>query len=1126
MTRQSFQVTRMVILGIALAIAFSIGCSGGANLPVLPSGETSNPNSQIAPSGNPFAGCPVDEPYDNYTLRGESVTIDSSGDFQRTSTALGGVTHSVVPSVTSVRFDKTNSTASVEFGLYNDGDIIYDAHLVLDEILPSGSEPLDIDGTTPDGKPFWNFGIIPAGKTSPIRKLSIRFASNVGISVKGHIEFKERPYILWGDCILHTDGFDGADVKPNPNFGQVVSNEVIAGIPSGRSISEVYDYLVSKNLMPVGCDSALGSMELRILDDRTPEDVAQELEFDSYLVHPECNPILSIDYFPNDRFYNPAQNDDRRWAFQRVQAVETWDYYSDGVINQSGNANVPFGTTLAIVDTGMIKHVDFNLNSTDIWIMDNWGKNFITPGEPPIDDNGHGTNVAGIAGAMGNNEWDMVGMAWDPIFLPIKAFNWKGKASVSSIEYGLVHVRNFAIQYSGTRVIVNMSFGVYRDTPPYFWLGAALDYVNARPNTLLVAAAGNDKNDKNFYNLYNPDIYFEISADNCYPAAYPVCISVGASSRIREGGLDIEVADTETGGWGTNWGSTVDLCAPGIGIATTDNFSTTSYTPDDDLFGGTSAATPFVSGTAALIWGKNYSLTKAEVRQKILDNCDPMQTHGKALGAGRLNAYKIFNPAGNTTPTVSITNCPGTLPSTTSSYNFQWSMSDPETPTSQLKVEIKKDSGNWESLSNGTTNYTWSGFDYGNHTFQVRVTDNGSPQLSNTASCSFTRISPTNQSPTVSITNCPGTLPSTTSSYNFQWSMSDPETPTSQLKVEIKKDSGNWETLSNGTTNYTWSGFDYGNHTFQVRVTDNGSPVLDDTDTCNFTRANPSGIIKTIDLPDDAYGVYVTGGYGHVANWNAGLQIIDIEPPESAYIVKTVNTPGSAYDVYVSGGYAYIGDWYAGLQIIDVEPISSAYIVKTVDTPGTASGLHVSSGYAHLADLDYYIIDIEPPSSAYTYKIVDTPDYPWDVYVSGGYAYVADWTAGLNIVDIEPLSSAYIVKTVNTSGYACSVHVSSGYAYVADDGLDIIDIEPPGSAYILKEVATGGDAWGVFVSSGYAYVADHNAGLQIIDIEPPESAYIITTWDIGGIAQAVYVSGGYAYVTNYRPGKLIIIKLW
>jgi len=89
-----------------------------------------------------------------------------------------------------------------------------------------------------------------------------------------------------------------------------------------------------------------------------------------------------------------------------------------------------------------------------------------------------------------------------------------------------------------------------------------------------------------------------------------------------------------------------------------------------------------------------------------------------------------------------------------------------------------------------------------------------------------------------------------------------------------------------------------------------------------------ASIIKTVDTPGSALAVYLTADYAYVADNSSGLQIIDITPPGSAAIVKDVNTPDGAYDVVLKDGFAFVADRSSGIQIIDVEPVNSAYIVN------------------------------------------------------------------------------------------------------------------------------------------------------------------------------------------------------
>jgi len=277
---------------------------------------------------------------------------------------------------------------------------------------------------------------------------------------------------------------------------------------------------------------------------------------------------------------------------------------------------------------------------------------------------------------------------------------------------------------------------------------------------------------------------------------------------------------------------------------------------------------------------------------------------------------------------------------------------------------------------------------------------------------------------------------------------------------------------------------------------------------------------------DIASGVYVTGGLAYVVGYYR-LQIIDIQPPESANIVNNVNIPGaSSRCVYVTNGYAYVADLLSGLNIIDIEPPESANLVKTVDTPAQAFGVYVTDGYAYVADENsgLQIIDIDPPESASIVKTVDTPSWACNVYVIGGYAYVADWTSGLHIIDIEPLGSAHIIKTISTYSAAMDVYVTGGYAFVADNtsGFQIIDVEPPENAYIYKTIEATGIVGDIFITDDYAYVTDGGSGLQIIDIKPLETANIVNTIITPGSAYGIDVTDGYAYIASYHSGLHII----
>jgi hypothetical protein len=108
-------------------------------------------------------------------------------------------------------------------------------------------------------------------------------------------------------------------------------------------------------------------------------------------------------------------------------------------------------------------------------------------------------------------------------------------------------------------------------------------------------------------------------------------------------------------------------------------------------------------------------------------------------------------------------------------------------------------------------------------------------------------------------------------------------------------------------------------------------------------------VIKRFRTRFAAHGVFVSGEYAYVADGEAGIKIIDIDPPESAGIMKTVDTQNDS-GIFISGGYAYVAHTYGvGLTIIDIDPLEDASIYTTVDTSYSAYNVKVSDGYAYLA---------------------------------------------------------------------------------------------------------------------------------------------------------------------------------
>ncbi len=264
----------------------------------------------------------------------------------------------------------------------------------------------------------------------------------------------------------------------------------------------------------------------------------------------------------------------------------------------------------------------------------------------PIDERGHGTHVAGIAGAMPNNGIGIAGVAWESPLMAIRAGLSLGGSSrlqdddsASAIIYAADN---------GAKVI-NMSWGSEHRS---FVIQNAIDYAYAR-GVVLVAAAGNSQ---------KPAAIF--------PAAYRKVIAVASTEQNQQRFYQ------------SNFGASIDIGAPGNVILST------QINNQYRLLTGTSMASPHVAGVAALLLAKRPTLTHEEVRHILINTADPVyQEDSDALderfvGAGTVNAERalfasgalqarIFAPETNSGGANSIT-----ILGSTGGYKFQsWQLS-------------------------------------------------------------------------------------------------------------------------------------------------------------------------------------------------------------------------------------------------------------------------------------------------------------------------------------------------------------------------------------------------------------------------------------------------------------------
>lgn len=227
------------------------------------------------------------------------------------------------------------------------------------------------------------------------------------------------------------------------------------------------------------------------------------------------------------------------------------------------------------------------------------GVNLLRPDEPPSDENGHGTHVAGIIAAGVGARGGRPGLV--PVTLhPVKIFDQTGVGKIGDIVQGLYWCADHGMH------LVNLSFGTDQKTSRAL-KRAIRDLVEMR--ILVVSAAGNDGR--------------QGSVD--YPGRYPGVLAVSASTRS-----DRLAPFSSTG-------PEVDLIAPGVDVI--------SLRPGGGFgrMSGTSMAAPHVTAAAALLLGLEPHLSPMGVQERLKSTAEWLpELPAKAQGAGLLRADRLL----------------------------------------------------------------------------------------------------------------------------------------------------------------------------------------------------------------------------------------------------------------------------------------------------------------------------------------------------------------------------------------------------------------------------------------------------------------------------------------------------
>ena len=375
-------------------------------------------------------------------------------------------------------------------------------------------------------------------------------------------------------------------VVPAGNTGEIIPGRVVVGFAdAARGETSVRSRGLEVRRVMTG---STGQMAVVSTEGRPVEQVLAELRADPSVAFAEPDYVVRLTNEGGVTVSDPQLPN--QYSLDQMRVRTAWSV-------ETGASNV-----IAVLDTGVqYDHPDLAGRLLP-------GRDFVNDDSDAVDDNAHGTWVAGIIAANANDAYGMAGISWSDKILPVKIMDENGTGSTSDLAAGIIWSADRGAD------VINMSVGGFpyaqyvQDAVTYAWNKGAV----------LVGAAGNNRREENFY-----------------PASFANVVSVSATQ-----------LNDEFSNW-SSWGPKVDVSAPGSSVLTTNCTRLSCEHPDwgsHTYISGTSFATPNVAGVVALIRARYPSYTPQQVVDRLINTTDDLGYPGwdKKYGRGRVNAHRAL----------------------------------------------------------------------------------------------------------------------------------------------------------------------------------------------------------------------------------------------------------------------------------------------------------------------------------------------------------------------------------------------------------------------------------------------------------------------------------------------------
>jgi subtilisin family serine protease len=407
-----------------------------------------------------------------------------------------------------------------------------------------------------------------------------------------------------------------AQIVTSPSEGSYVPGELLVKYKSDSNFLSAEYYRKQIGITTLKTFERIGVRHIKLPEGMKVHEAINTFQNDPNVEYAELNYYYYYDAFPNDPSF------DRQWGLHNTgQEINGTVGIADADIDAPMAWDIIKGSTdvvVAVIDSG----VDYNHHDlvSNIWtnageipgngidddgngyVDDFQGWDFFDNDNDPIDPTGHGTSVASIIGAVGNNGIGISGINWNTKIMVLKAGNESGltlAAIIGAIEYA----SSFGAHVINCSLTSDERHQSLKDT------------IDETSSAVFVCAAGNGSS--------NNDVtpYFPASFESAH------IIAVAATNQFDN--IHAE----------SNYGATsVDVGAPGVNIYS-------CYLGNEYRYRtGTSFAAPSVSGIAVLLKAQYPLLTNIRVKEIIEASVDPIGAlNGLIATGGRVNAYNALS---------------------------------------------------------------------------------------------------------------------------------------------------------------------------------------------------------------------------------------------------------------------------------------------------------------------------------------------------------------------------------------------------------------------------------------------------------------------------------------------------